>query len=383
MQRLSVLGSPSRGGCNAEAVAAAHANTSTGYYTVVERTSQSFSQTRIPFDLFSDMSDSENVKPPTTVDSGEELDVQEYSEEEIEVTDDEGSADEETAKKPIQSPPVDSSSKGKGSAKGKVQPTEAVKNAPMESPESVSKKGMIKFSPDKNPFPSNGVWNKDTLSQIKIAFPILTGKNETTNDLTRSTRPESRFWKAPIVFKYSNFTSETLRFDNVHIPFHTGKGYGDNFVYLMLPSEAGEAFSSSGKEVSPTKVVENSLMPDKARWWKIANKVEGLFGTISPATKRFQSKSLSTIFDATQSGMSCSVVLRFYCKAATEEKEPLRPTTARTVAVEMVRGYIDKLDINVQPPTRISRQRVKVEPTAKSADIASESLMERLSQLGL
>ena len=39
---------------------------------------------------------------------------------------------------------------------------------------------------------------------------MLTGKNEATNELTRSTRPEARYWKAPISFKFGNFTSETI-----------------------------------------------------------------------------------------------------------------------------------------------------------------------------
>ena len=68
---------------------------------------------------------------------------------------------------------------------------------------------------------------------MEISYPILTGKNETTNELTRSTRPEARYWKTPISFNHGNFTSETMRFDNVHIPFHTGVGYGSGYIYIF------------------------------------------------------------------------------------------------------------------------------------------------------
>lgn len=328
------------------------------------------------------MSDTENITMPTQTNSAINVSEDEYVEEEVEVSEDEVSADDEVAKLPLQSPSVDIKKTSKpASTPKKVKPTEAVKNAPMETPESMKSKSKSALVPGKNPFPSVGTWNSTNLSQINIRFPILTGKNETTNELTRESRPEARYWKAPIAFEYGGFVSESMRFDNVHIPFHTGKGYGENYVYMVLPIDAATAFAAAGKANAPTKVTENSLMEDKARWWKIANKVEGLFGVI--INKKFHSKSLATIFDSTQSGISCNVILRFYCKAATDEKEPLRPTTPRSVSIEMVRGYIDTLDVSVQPPTRVSRQRAKVEPTAVSKDIATDSLIERLAALGL
>jgi len=308
-------------------------------------------------------------------------------EEEVEVTDDEEDNQSGTASSAVHvaSPPAPAirSPAKETATPGKVTPSKKVKDMAMATPESQSKRSIATLSPDKNPFPTFGGWSPSALSQIEISFPILTGKNESTNELTRSKSPEARYWKAPITFKYGNYTSETVRFDNVHIPFHTGKGYGSNYLYLCLPGFIGEAFAEAGKRRAPTKVGENSLVPDSERWWKIANKVEGVFGVINEQTKKFHSKSLETIFDATQSGVSCSVVLSFKCKAATLEMEPLRATTARTVAVEVVRGYINEVDINVQMPVRVNREKPKSAPVASSKDIATDSLMKRLGELGL
>jgi hypothetical protein len=318
----------------------------------------------------------------------EEIDV----EEEVEITDEEndGGSDYTSSAVQVEAPVATvhhtPGKKPTGSTPGhtnKVTPSKAVKDMKMRTPESVPRHSSATLSLDKNPFPTFGAWTVTTLGQIEVCFPILTGKNETTNELTRSTRPEARYWKAPVTFKYGNYTSEVMRFDNVHIPHHTGKGYGSSYVYLCLPGFAGNAFAEAGKKRAPTRVTENSLVPNKEKWWKIANKVEDVFGVISHETKRFHQKSLETIFDATQSGISCSVVLKFYCKASTTELEALRPTTARTVSIEVVRGYINEMDINVQMPARVNRERAKVEPTASAKDVATDSLMKRLGELGL
>lgn len=315
---------------------------------------------------------------------GEEVEEEVVEEEVTDDEDDNGSEAPSSAVN-VESPAASRTTETpkKGKAPGKVNPSEEVKNMSMATPDAKKKRGGPALHPDKNPFPTMGDWTPGTLSAIEICFPTLTGKNETTNELTRSTRPEARYWKAPIVFRYGSFTSETMRFNNVHIPHHTGKGYGSSYIYLCLPGFVGEAFAEAGKRRAPTKVGENSLVPDTERWWKIANNVENAFGIINHTTKKFHAKSLETIFDATNSGISCSVILSFKCKAATTEKEALRPTTARTISVEIVRGFINETDINVQMPTRVSREKPKSDPIASSSDVATDALMKRLAELGL
>ena len=174
-----------------------------------------------------------------------------------------------------------------------------------------------------------------------------------------------------------------MRFDNVHIPFYTGKGYGSNYVYLCLPGHVGKSFDDAGKSRAPTKVIEASLIPDGQRWWKIANNVQKHFDIVNQKTNMFHKKSLKTIFDSTSAGISCSVILRFYCKASTTDMNNIRLITVRTVSVEVVRAFITQIDINVQMPTTINREKTKVEPVTTAADVATDDLMKRLTDLGM
>lgn len=312
--------------------------------------------------------------------------INQYEEvEEVEVTDDENGVEtaQDEEEPQIETEPEAPAQQTPSKKPGRVAPTEEVRNMKLKSPESVPKARASSLSVDKNPFPTFGSWSDSTMSSIEILFPVLTGKNESTNELTRETKPEARYWKAPIVFKYGNFTSETLRFDNVHIPFHTGKGYGSNFVYMCLPGFAASKFAEAGKSRRPTMVYEKSLQADPNRWWKVANNVSESFGVINKDTKKFHKKSLETVFDATNSGITATVVLSFLSKASTDSKEPLKPTTTGTVSIELERAYISATDVNVQMPVRLNTRKKRVDPTATSRDVADDSLMKRLGELGL
>jgi len=297
-------------------------------------------------------------------------------EEEVEITDDEEAtasehqSDEEPEPVVVKKP-------------GRVTPSKEVKNMKLGSPESVKNVKKSGLPANKNPFTTFGAWTPETMSEIEIVVPVLTGKNESTNELTRATKPEARYWKAPIVFKYGNFSSTTIRFDNVHVPFHTGKGYGSSFIYLCLPGFAAERFAEACKSRRPTVVTEKSLQPDRNRWWKVANKVEDSFGVVNGETKKFMKKSLEVIFDATNSGITASVVLSFMFKASTDSMEPLKPTTSGAIAVNLERGFISATDVNVEMPVRINRNKQKADPTAVSRDVADDALMKRLAELGL
>ncbi|KAG9242102.1 hypothetical protein BJ878DRAFT_556377, partial [Calycina marina] len=221
----------------------------------------------------------------------EKTDYFTYEEEgEVDVTDDEdvatveGQSDDE--KEPTQAASAQTAS---SSAPGKVTPSKKVESLKMESPESVSmaRGKSIGLPFRKNPFTTFVAWTRGTMSQIDISEQARVQVLEGTNR-----------------FKYGNYTSTTLRFDNVHIPFHTSKGYGSNFVYLCLPGFAADQFAEAGKIRRPTVAHEKSLQPDNNRWWKVANNVDESFGVINADTKRFQKKSLEVIFDATRSGIN-------------------------------------------------------------------------------
>lgn len=297
----------------------------------------------------------------------------EYEEVEEEEGEQEEEVEEEEEAEPQTPTPV------KKSGPGKVNPSKAVKNMKLESPS--TRAGGL--TPAKNPFTSMGKWTPQAFQEIDIQFPILGAKNESTNDLTRDSKPEARYWKAPLKFSYATYTSETIRIDNVHVPYHNGRNYGDGFIYVCLPEFMATRMAEVGKARRPTVTGENSLQADPNRWWKIANNVTDKIGTISPVDKKFHAKSLSATFEGSGKGVTLSIVARFIIKASTEEKSSLKPTTTQRIVLEIERGYVGALDVDVQPPTRIMRNKQKSEPVATAADIASDALMKRLAELGL
>jgi len=305
-----------------------------------------------------------------------------YEDVEVEVTDDEG--EQPATNVPIQQPKATPSPKPTAPrTPGRVAPSAAVAELVHTPPEARAAAGVDTLTPAKNPFTTRGNWSPSTFSQIGVVFPTLTPKDETTNELTRATRPECRYWKAPIKFSYSTFTSSTIRFNNVHVPYHNGNGYGSSYVYIALPGFVASQFAEAGKTRRPTVVNEKSLVPDEQRWWRIANNVEGKFGAINRETSLFHAKPLQTIFETTGRGVTVNVVVQFMAKANTEDKSNLKPTTSFTLAMEVVRAYIVDVGVDVQMPVRVSKAKPKVEPLAVARDVATDSLMKRLSELGL
>lgn len=364
--------------------------------------SQSKSQTDFSFDM-----SSTTQAPESTVDieellAGEGVDeeieeeieeVEEEFEEELEEElDDTDNVTEEEKDAPAKSTPAKPVSNKVAPGKvtpGKVTPSKDVAKLKMKTPSSVAspipspqlKSGL---KPDKNPFPAYAEWNAADMEAIKISFPILSAKNETTNDLTRRSKPEARYWRAPITFSYGAFTSTTMKFSNVSVPYHTGSKYGTDYLYICLPKYVGDAFASAGKAVAPTRSTEVSLVPDNNRWWKILNNVTGKVGIVDPATKKFMPKSLDTIFTQSNAGMTLSMVLSFNCKASTGESSNITASTMRTISVELVRGFIEKIEQNIEGPMRVVANKKSAHvPQATKADVASDDLLQRLSKLGL
>lgn len=212
-----------------------------------------------------------------------------------------------------------------------------------------------RLDPHVDPFPMNGKWDPATLAAINIHFPTLNSRSETTNELTRSTAPEKRFWRGHISFSYLNFRSDVLRIEGVHIPLMQGPRYGTEYLYASCPRCIGDALANAGKSVRPTRIDEASLCPDSARWWKALDGVSNTFGSIDERTKRFFPRSLATIFEGTNRGVTVNLLARFVVKASTEDRSALRWDTAQSVSVEVICAYYVALDVDVQGPTKTKR----------------------------
>lgn len=81
------------------------------------------------------------------------------------------------------------------------------------------------------------------------------------------------------------------------------------------------------------------------------NGVSNTFGSIDERTKRFFPRSLATIFEGTNRGVTVKLLAHFVVKASTEDRSALRWDTAQRVSVEVIRAYYVALDVDVQGPT--------------------------------
>jgi hypothetical protein len=240
-----------------------------------------------------------------------------------------------------------------------------------------------KLSASNNPFTHKGSWTAGEFSQIAVTFPSLGTQNETTNELTRSNRPEARYWKGDIMLSYESYRARTLRVYNVPVPYHNGKGYGESFIYIGLPGFMESVFAAAGKTMRPTVTAEKALMPDSNYWWKIVNDVSTRVGVIDSNTRQFRPVNLATVLESTLLGVTLNLEIGFVAKASTMDKSLLKASTPFTVGVTLNRGYIAATDVSVEKPRRVPRA-VHVElPKATRADVATDDVLSRLSALGL
>ncbi|KAN0075752.1 hypothetical protein V8E54_007022 [Elaphomyces granulatus] len=262
------------------------------------------------------------------------------------------------------------------STPGKVFIPAPVLAMPMRSPQT-------ELVTAKNTFEVTGAWTPGTLSSIRIIYPTLSSEIETTNDLTRENNPEKRFRKGALTFRYGNWTSDTIRFNNVAIPSGKGGKYGTSFVNVALPGFAAEIFSAAGKKTRPTIVNEKALQPDTVRWWKTVNGLEGKFGKVSTAGV-FEPISLEALVgEMGGRGVIVNVVGRFYAKASTDNRQNIGSVTPQTLQFEVDRMFLVGISSDIEPPVRMSMKKDKPIPAMVKADIATDKLLQDLAALGL
>lgn len=305
-------------------------------------------------------------------DDDEEEIVEEIIEE---VTDNEEEQSEED-EKPAEKPKVP----------GRVTPSSAVKNMRHGTP-AKSAPTRSKLSGARNPFESPGKWTEGEFKQVSVIVPPLTSKNETTNDKTRATRPETRYWRANIKFSYGSFTSEQIRVTGVAIPYLNQRQYGsdEGYAYMCLPGFMGPHIAAAGMAMRPTTLKVGRLVSDNERYWVRANNIAGKFGILNKADNTFHKMNLETIFNGTGKGLIVNAILEFRVKASTDDMKPLNASVTQKVDVELIQAFIEEMKVDVQPPkveaTTDARKPAQV--AATSEDYASDDVMKLLGDLGL
>ncbi|POS87636.1 hypothetical protein EPUL_000256, partial [Erysiphe pulchra] len=89
--------------------------------------------------------------------------------------------------------------------------------------------------PEADPFRTFGAWFPDHADKLEVVLPDEAQMAETTNELTRTNQPKTRYWRAPIEFKSSKYGSATIRLNSIRVPYVAGRLYGESYVYMGLP----------------------------------------------------------------------------------------------------------------------------------------------------
>lgn len=119
--------------------------------------------------------------------------------------------------------------------------------------------------PAKNPFWSVGMWSPEHLQYLKAHIGEV---EETTGDFTRKTKPNARYWKAPISFSYGAYKSRIIKMENRDVPFAKSTNYGDSYVYANLDRNIASLIQAAAQEKALLVSVDDPKVhgpPDT--WW--------------------------------------------------------------------------------------------------------------------
>lgn len=123
----------------------------------------------------------------------------------------------------------------------------------------------------KNPFTSSFVWDRDSFGQVTVEVPPIDHTHETTNEQTRNNNPDNRYWKAIISYTFNNYLSDTIRVENVAIPFTDARNYGSTCAYAAFPAWLREAIQKATRARRVTNVDDPTLTSNAEQWWKTIN----------------------------------------------------------------------------------------------------------------
>ncbi|KAI1007506.1 hypothetical protein K3495_g714 [Podosphaera aphanis] len=224
-----------------------------------------------------------------------------------------------------------------------------------------------------------GRWTDAMARELKLYVPPLDGNAETTNELTRVTKPDARYWKAAIRFGLNDTQQDHLRIEGVGIPYVKGQTYGQTYLYVALPRQLRDAFERRLGESCPVETRERSLSPSII-WWKTVNKVtDKSFGVV--LRNGFVPKNIGHILNTTGKGVTVTANMKFYLKAATANNRPISAGVTRTVGVELIRAYITDVNVDIEPPERAASASTPA--VALPTDVATEDLLGKLNAMGL
>ncbi|KAL2104464.1 hypothetical protein VUR80DRAFT_611 [Thermomyces stellatus] len=255
--------------------------------------------------------------------------------------------------------------------------------------------------------PHISITGPDSFDKVTVRVcPLL----ETTPRRGSQAGTRDRCWRGTLSFSNDKGRTKVIRVDNVYVLKKTpreggGEGdgsYGTRFVNISIPGYVRERIAAAILAIYPDcKVDEERFEPNMDRWFKPISNVEKILTLATPNPRPGGEPIVKhcNVMDAL-STVGHAVEIRADLKVAVEAKATpldnnLGPqggiheagTGAKTVKVTAQYGLVTNPDTgNVDMPRFAQGRFGRVSASALApieANFASESLLKRLSELGL
>lgn len=92
---------------------------------------------------------------------------------------------------------------------------------------------------------------------------------------------------------------------------------------------------------------------------------------------------LQTLFTKIKNGITATLIIRIFHKASTMGRQSLQSTDMGKVSIDVIRGYLTGINVEMQGAPRITKTKEAEVLPAFAKDVATESLVDQLAKLGL
>lgn len=231
------------------------------------------------------------------------------------------------------------------------------------------------------------VLDASTFKSMSVEIPSI-GDHETTSEFTQRNNAAARYWKVIPEFSSGSRRGRTLRLTNVRIPSFKDKAqkYGSpgGYAYASIDGYIRDGIVDLVKKKIPNPIVteERRIHSTHQYWWVTMNNLDKTIGTLD-ANTQFDPKVLRTIFNNTEGGVVVNGEFSVHLKASTHDGSGFSDATPVTIAVDIVRVYINKVRADVEMPERDSTIQNLVATRPVKAEVTPDDVMSALSNLGI
>ncbi|RKF63895.1 hypothetical protein OnM2_022022 [Erysiphe neolycopersici] len=222
-----------------------------------------------------------------------------------------------------------------------------------------------------NPFEMVGMWTQSSLSTVAVFFSSF---YDTTHEMKKRKSPNTKYWKSSIEFAKGSYCSNTIRIDDVIIPYSPESEYGERHLYLCLPGTLTTLFKKAGSTYK-INIQETKLKGKPGEWWKTTYDVGDVFQVIDSNLKSTP-VSLIDVMNYTKKGVRANLRLEFFCRAVVEGPKNFDNNAEISILVKILSGFITSIGVDAERPVPCGS--IKGKPLQK--DTASDDIIKLLNR---